>query len=320
MLRSGVCVNIYMFAGGTNFGFWNGATGTPLRHYQPITTSYEYQAALDEAGRPTPKYHRFRDVIARERGVTPPPVPASPSLIEIPSFVLGECVTLRETLETPVRCERPIPMESLGQSFGYILYRTRLRGPRSALLSFDVRDYAVIALDGTTIAFLDRRSNESGVPLTVDDAHATLDILVENGGRINYGPGLGHDRKGIPGPVRWGDDELLDWQIFSLPCDAPPHAGFTSVTTSVPAFYRGGFFLDVTGDTFLDVRSLHKGSLWVNGRNAGRFWNAGPQRSLYVPGVWLRRGYNDVIALDLHGHDDAPSIAGATSCAWAEKG
>jgi beta-galactosidase len=314
MLRSGISTNIYMFHGGTNFGFWNGSTGTPAQPYQPVTTSYDYQAALDEAGRPTAKYYRFRDAIARVRGSAPRPVPSSPELVAVPPFALTESVPLSAVLGEPVASTRPLSMEALGQAFGYVWYRTTLRGPRAGLLALEEAcDYAVVSVDGRPIAHLDRRLNQTQAPVTIAGERATLDILVENGGRINYGPGLGRERKGISGTVTWGEEELLEWQIFSVPCEEPPSSGFAAGSSEAAAFYRGTFDLDAIGDTYLDVRELHKGSLWINGHNAGRFWDIGPQRALYVPGVWLRRGHNDVVALDLFGHDRAPGLLSAAS-------
>jgi beta-galactosidase len=314
MLQSGISANVYMFHGGTNFGFWNGTTGTPAQPYQPVTTSYDYQAALDEAGRPTAKYHRFRDAIARVRGAVPLPVPASPGLIAIAPFALHESVRLSAALGEPVTSPRPRSMEALGQAFGYVWYRTTLRGPRAAMLALETPcDYAVIAIDGRPIAHLDRRLNQTQTHVAIAGERALLDILVENGGRINYGPGLGHDRKGISGSVTWGHEELLEWQMYALPFDEPPSTGFAAGCSEAPAFYRGSFEIDAAGDTYLDVRELHKGSLWINGHNAGRFWDIGPQRALYVPGVWLRRGRNEAIALDLFGHDRAPALLSAAS-------
>jgi beta-galactosidase len=57
----------------------------------------------------------------------------------------------------------------------------------------------------------------------------------------------------------------------------------------------------------LDTRYLGKGLLWVNGQLLGRFWDIGPQFALYVPGVWLRRGRNEVIAFDLLERDERRS-------------
>ncbi len=64
MLGRGYSVNLYMFHGGSTFGFMNGANIDGGR-YHPQTTSYDYDAALDESGRPTPKYLAFRAIIAR---------------------------------------------------------------------------------------------------------------------------------------------------------------------------------------------------------------------------------------------------------------
>jgi len=311
MLRNGVAVNLYMFGGGTNYGFWNGAVSSDAQPFQPVTTSYDYRAALDEAGRPSAKFHRFRDVIARVRNVVPPPVPPSPPLARVAPFPLDEHVPLAAMLEDPLRAERPIWMETLGKSFGYVLYRTTLNGPRNGTMHLDdLHDYAVVALDGKPIGRLDRRLGESCTPLHVDAARATLDVLVENGGRINYGPGLGRERKGMS-RARLDDDELRYWRIYRLPFDEPPSGAFVRGVTNGPASYRGRFELTETGDVFLDVSALGKGVMWVNGHNAGRFWNVGPQRALYVPGVWLRRGVNEVVAFDLFGHDRAPSVCAA---------
>jgi beta-galactosidase GanA len=74
---------------------------------------------------------------------------------------------------------------------------------------------------------------------------------------------------------------------------------FTATPVQGPAFYHGTFQLSLVGDTFLDMRGLGKGAVWVNGHPLGRFWNIGPQRTLYLPGVWLRQGVNDVVVFEL---------------------
>jgi beta-galactosidase GanA len=48
------------------------------------------------------------------------------------------------------------------------------------------------------------------------------------------------------------------------------------------------------------MHQWEKGLVWVNGRNLGRYWKIGPQQRLYVPGVWLRKGRNEIIVFDLH--------------------
>lgn len=313
MLSNGVSVNIYMFHGGTNFGFWNGANAFDPHPYQPTTSSYDYQAALDEAGRPTRKYLQFREIIAAHTGITPSPVPATARIIEIPAFTLHETAVLHDLLEDPVEASDPLPMETLGQDFGFTLYRTALREKQSAVLSiYELRDYAIVLLDGRVIAHLDRRLGESEVQLTCDREGAMLEIFVENCGRINYGPMFPAERKGITRAVRWNGAPLQDWQMYTLPFETLAPLVWSNEPRGAPCFYRGWFGMDEPADTFLDVSDLHKGVLWVNGHNAGRFWRIGPQRSLYIPGVWLSAGRNQVVALDLFDHPSPPSVCGRT--------
>ncbi|HKU66497.1 MAG TPA: beta-galactosidase family protein [Candidatus Baltobacteraceae bacterium] len=320
MLREGCSVNIYMFHGGTNFGFFNGANSSQAHPYEPDTTSYDYDAALDEAGRPTEKYFRFREIIAAHTGIAPPPMPPPPQTIAVPEFALPlSCALLAADLRDPIESERPLAMEALGQSFGYVLYRTMLDGPVDGELYVDaVRDYAVIAIDGTVVAHLDRRLGESRTRIRSAHARSRLDILVENGGRINYGPDFPYERKGITRGVFLDGAELQGWCMYRLPMDEPAEFAFEAASAAAPALYRGSMRVDVPGDTFIDVSELGKGALWVNGRNAGRFWNVGPQYALYVPGVWLRRGDNDVIALDLlaNASRGTPNLRGIPRAAW----
>lgn len=306
MLDHGYSVNLYMFHGGTSFGFMNGANGSArARDYWPQTSSYDYDAALDESGRPTPKYFAFRDVIARRRaGDSLPPVPSSPAPIEIPRFSLRETALLFHELGRGIRVERPRSMEQLGQSYGYILYRTRIAGPRRGELAIDqVRDYAQVYVNGVLAGTLDRRLRQDSLALEIPNSGATLDILVENMGRINFGKALRDDRKGITHAVRLDGKELTGWTVFPLPMSSLASVHFASTpSTQVakqPAFYRGTFSLAATGDSFLDLRRWGKGTVWVNGHQLGRFWDIGPQQTLYVPAPWLRRGMNEVVVFDL---------------------
>lgn len=305
LLREGHSVNIYMFHGGTNFGYWNGANTNDDLPYQPTTTSYDYLAALDEAGRPTPKYNLFRRTIERVTSVAPPPIPPAPRTIAVAPFLLSEAASLDAILVRPVRSPVPRTMESIGAAYGYALYRTKL-GPGDGLLQVEgLHDYAVISVDGRVVGSLDRRRNESVMALAVGAGGARLDILIENSGRINYGPHLSSDRKGITGEVRWGRMALRDWEIFALSGDDRSSLRYEQRRIDGPAFYRGWFEMETPADTFLDVRELGKGTLWVNGQHAGRFWRIGPQHSLYIPGSWMHAGRNEVVAFDLEGSFEA---------------
>ncbi len=300
ILAADCSLNVYMVHGGTNFGFWNGANACDALPYRPITTSYDYRAAIDEAGRTTPKYHRFRAIIARATQSAPPDLADEPTTIALPEFGLQESASLWDLCGTPIKTALPQPMEFFGQGYGYILYRCRIQGPQLATLEFeDVRDYAVVFVDGVVAARLDRRLRQRSAQIACPKDGAQLDILVENGGRINYGGYFARDRKGIVGSVRYGGVTLREWTTYPLPMHDLAALRFASQPLAGVCFQRGHVELDRPADSFLDVRSLGKGTLWVNGHHVGRFWDIGPQRSLYLPGVWLKRGANEVIAFDL---------------------
>jgi beta-galactosidase len=301
-----------MLHGGTNFGFWNGANSSDTAAYQPTTTSYDYCAAIDESGRPAPKYHGFRTAIERATGRALPPVPEIAGCMSIPEFELRERAPLADLMREPVVAPHPLSMEDLDQAFGFVLYRTVLDAQsRGLLLVQDLRDYAVVMLNGTKIADMDRRSGAS-VPLDAP-AGAVLDILVENCGRINYGPDFATDRKGIVGRVMLDGRVLTDWQMFRMPMESLGNLQFSRRLPSAPCFYKGTFEVERAADTFFDVRDLGKGVLWVNGHNLGRFWNIGPQRTLYAPGPWLRDGANEVVVFDLLARAAPPRLRGLTA-------
>jgi beta-galactosidase len=303
ILSHDISVNLYMFHGGTNFGFMNGANFG--YHYQPQPTSYDYDAPLDEEGRPTPKYFKLQEVIKKylPADTVLPSLPSPLPLIDIPSFTLRETCDPFESSNASIFSDRPRPMEDLDQSYGYILYRHVFKMPvRGKLVMNDLHDYGIVCVNGEKIASLDRRNKQRVVPIDIPGAPATLDILVENGGRVNYGREMISDRKGITGSVTIDGKELFGWNIHLLPMENAPNVRYLERDNLTgPVVYRGKFILPKTGDTFLDMRGWGKGCVWVNGRNLGRFWYLGPQQTLYVPGAWLKSGENEITVLELEG-------------------
>lgn len=306
MLALGGSVNLYMFHGGTNFGYMAGANHTGSR-YQPDVGSYDYDAPLDEAGAPTAKYHAFREVIAKHVDLPalhlPDPIPRrSYGTVQLESS--ARLFDQLDKLSTPVNEPAPVPLEQLGQNYGFVLYRTTIRGPREAcpLVLQDVHDRALVFVDGEYRGVIDRDGTEPAVELAFGAGSFRLDILVEAMGRVNYGPQL-HDRKGITHGVRLGNQFLYDWTIYPLPLDDPddPAYGALAPAANDPAFHRGSFSVDEPADTFLALPGWTKGIVWVNGFNLGRYWDIGPQRTLYVPAPKLRRGENHVVVFELHG-------------------
>jgi beta-galactosidase len=301
MLRQGYSVSLYMFHGGTSFGSMNGANSDG-KNYEPDVTSYDYDAPLDESGRPTPKYFRFRDVIAKATGTAPPLVPSVPSATKIPEFQLTQSVSLWKVLPKPTRSEQIVCMEDVGQAYGYILYRKQIQGPVEGDLVLDeLHDYAQIFLDGKLVGALDRRLGENHLAVKIPENGAQLDILVENTGRINFSVVLRGERKGVTKQVILAGKPLFGWDIYSLPMTDVANLPFTKADCEGPCFYRGTFHVDTLLDTFLDTDGFAKGMLWLNARPLGRIWNIGPQRTLYAPGPWLNRRENEVIVFDLNG-------------------
>ena len=305
MLGQGYSVSVYMFHGGTSFGWMNGANWSE-NEYQPDVTSYDYDAALNESGRPTPKYFAFRNVIAKATGVAPLPVPATPLTQAIPSFALTQSASLWDNLPQPVVSHDLKTMEDIDQAYGYILYRTVVPADSTGPLILDaLHDYARIYIDGMLAGTLDRRLKQSSLPIKIAQGQ-TLDILVENTGRINYALQIRGERKGITKAVTLGGVPLHDWKTYPLPMmNTADYVYRAGACTAAPCFYRASFSPpasgDPTADTFLDTKALHKGFVWVNGHALGRTWEIGPQRTLYLPGAWLKPAGNDVIVLDLDG-------------------
>jgi beta-galactosidase len=310
-----------MFHGGTTRGFMNGANlgSGPNAHYEPQTTSYDYDAALDEAGRPTTKYFLLRDVIERRTGITPPPLPDPIALAPTPQFALTESASLWDNLPSPVAADQPENMEALGQSYGYVLYRTKVSGPQKSELTIDdLRDYAAVYVNRRPAGTLDRRLNQKSVAVEIPAGTTTLDILVENTGRINFGPHLSDGRAGIIGSVQLNGRPLDRWKMYSLPMDSPDLIKkWNQSQVAGPAFHRGTFKLDRVTDTYLDTSALTKGFVWLNGHNLGRAWNIGPQKSIFVPAPWLRQGVNEVVVFD---YADLPvtSLRGFAEPLWSK--
>jgi beta-galactosidase len=182
----------------------------------------------------------------------------------------------------------------------------------------EARDYALVSQKGNLLGVLDRRKHETTLNVTLGSV-APLEILVDSEGRVNFGPHLVDDRKGIVGAVKMNGEELKGWDMFPVPLDDLWKLKFRSKPATGPAFYRANFALTQVGDTFLDLRGWGKGYVWVNGHNLGRFWGVGPQQSLFCPGVWLKMTANEIIVLDLD-LDVARTLQGRTNPVWQTPG
>lgn len=311
MLQAGASVNLYMFIGGTNFGFTSGANmGTaPYDDYSPHTTSYDYDAPLNEAGDPTPKYFALQQVIKKYRPNPPAgPVPVAKKMACSPVRLTASAVLLEhlDELSEMRKTGDTEPMETFGQNQGFILYRTRLRGPVGDppvdLKIYGLRDRAQVWCDGTYLGTAYRNDKTIRFPVKVPAEGAQLDVLVENLGHVNFGPFFGTDLKGIVEGIAIECQYQNEYDCFPLPLtdlSGLTFAKTVELTSECPTFYRGEFDLAETADTFLVFPGV-KGVVWINGFNLGRYWNIGPGNTLYVPGPVLKTGRNEIIVFELH--------------------
>ena len=308
MLENDISVNFYMFHGGTNFGFMNGAN---YHDEQRCTvTSYDYDALLTEAGDLTEKYHLVKDILKKyEHKIKKHKNHKYFSVKESKKMNYGdveftEYGTFKENLDLISKhytSPYPLTMEELDQDYGFILYKTTIKGKLEALkLNLqEVRDRALVYLNGEYQGVIDR-NNKQEILLSADGPESTLEILVENMARINYGPLL-KDPKGITEGVRIGNQFLFNWDIYTIPLKDIENIKYGNGNKEeYPTFYRGSFEVKEVGDTYLDFEGWEKGVVFINGFNLGRYWKAGPQKRLYLPAPLLKEGTNEIVVFELH--------------------
>ncbi|MEL7978014.1 beta-galactosidase family protein [Isoptericola sp. F-RaC21] len=310
LLGVGASVNLYMFHGGTNLGLTNGANDKGT--YLPITTSYDYDAPLSEHGAPTAKFHALRAVIAKHAPV-PDEVPVEPAPAPELDVVLDRSVPLDGVLDLVSgrrsRTSSAVPptMDDLRQWSGFALYGTRVEADDAVLVADEVRDRALVALDGDPVGVLDRATHARSVPLP--RRAGTLTLLVEDRGRVNYGARIG-EPKGVVGPVRTATRRLTDWEAVPLRLDDAPALLGDDVWTAAdddaspvggPSFHRGTFDSVAGADHFLRLDGWSRGLVWVNGELLGRYSSQGPTGTYFVPGPLVRAEGNELVLLELHG-------------------
>lgn len=309
MLDRNISFSLYMTHGGTTFGHWGGANSPS---YSAMCSSYDYDAPISEAGWVTDKYFKLRELLAgyKAEGETFIEIPQSIPTIQIPEIKLTEVARVFDNLPAAKFSKEIKTMEEFDQGWGSILYRTKMPAVKgeTRLVIDEVCDWAQVYIDGELVGRLDRRRSENSIKLTNVRKGAQLDILVEAMGRVNFGEAI-HDRKGITKSVQLITDKrittLKNWEVFNLPVNyefaADKKFEKISEAQDVPAYYRGTFNVSRVGDTFIDLSNWGKGLVWINGKAIGRFWEIGPQQTLFMPGAWLKEGENEIIILDHKG-------------------
>ncbi|WP_410492835.1 beta-galactosidase [Dysgonomonas sp. GY75] len=314
-LQNDVSINYYMAHGGTNFGFTSGANYDKKHDIQPDLTSYDYNAPVTEAGWVTPKFDSIRNIVKKYVNYTVPEAAAKIPVIEISSIKLTKAADMLEAAreQKPVESDKPVTFEKLNQGYGYVLYSRHFNQPVNGKLEIEgLRDYALVYVNGEKVGELNRYFNNYSMDINIP-FNSNLEIFVENMGRINYGSEIVRNTKGIISPVKINGNIIEgEWEMYRIPMDKAPDlekikkSNVHNLTTAIPekllmgkpAVYSGTFNLTETGDTFIDMESWGKGIVFINGINIGRYWKIGPQQTLYIPGVWLRKGQNEIVIFE----------------------
>ena len=321
MLDRNISFSLYMTHGGTNWGHWAGANSPG---FAPDVTSYDYDAPINEAGQTTPKYFELRKMMENYNdGKKLAAVPKEYPVIAIPKVQFNEVAPLYSNLPQPkaTSSDSPKTFEEMDMGWGCMLYRTRIAqdiNSQSVLKITEAHDYAQVFVNKKYIGKIDRINRESTLSMPAMKQGDVLDIYVEALGRINFGRAI-KDFKGITEKVELSYNlannsqvtvNLKGWDIYCLPDDYKTqtemkYEPITEQNKGVRGNYRATFNINKVGDTFINMEGFGKGQVYVNGHAIGRFWQIGPQQTLYMPGCWLKKGKNEIIVTDVVGPKEA---------------
>jgi beta-galactosidase len=305
MLSKGASVNMYMYFGGTNFGF-NAGAGGDSSSYDISPTSYDYDAPLSESADMTYKWQAVRDVIKKYRPSFTTYDVKNSSRKSYGKVTFTEGVSLFSVLDvladTSQKTDKPLTFEGLGASSGFVLYRGSSNGGRLNLPR--VRDRATIFVGGHQVGTV-QRPKEAAVSI----GSGTLDILVENQGRINFGTEF-VEEKGLPDGVQLDGRALTGWTQYAFDFGKLSKVVYpNAMPTEAPALFRATFHVDEVADTYLNPKGLVKGVAFVNGFNIGRYWTIGPQLTLYVPKYLLKVGENELVIFEQESKSPSTTVS-----------
>ncbi|MEB8263853.1 glycoside hydrolase family 35 protein [Mammaliicoccus sciuri] len=301
-------INLYMFHGGTNYGFWNGCSARGSVDL-PQITSYDYDAPLNEMGNPTQKYYDLQKMLKEEIPHIEQAEPLIKDFIELKHIQLQDKVSLFNVLDEisyKTTSKYPETMEEAGDGLGYMLYRTKVHKD-SSIEKFrivDARDRVKMYIDGEHVYTAYQQEIGDTFEAELQSEDPQIDILVENMGRVNYGYKLlaSTQRKGLGQGLMQDLHFVQDYEQFHIQLEQLNKEHFEEEwIKDTPAFYRYVFMLNEANNTHIDVSDFSKGVVLVNGVNIGRYWNVGPTASLYISKTLLHEGENEIIIFDTEG-------------------
>ncbi|XP_011504190.1 PREDICTED: beta-galactosidase-like, partial [Ceratosolen solmsi marchali] len=314
MLSYNASLNLYMFYGGTNYGFTSGANFN--NGFLPQITSYDYDAPLNEAGDPTPKYFKIRNVISKYQQLPDLEIPTASIkknygiVYMIPMLDLFTAESRQIFGIFKGTFNKPPTFESLQLPHWLVLYELDsipFKNFKNSYLSAAVNDRALVYINDKLSGLLSR-SFKNCTLLVTENEIKSMKLLVENQGHINFGKFYIQDFKGISN-VSLNNIKLSPWKVTGFKLTSVVEKSFNSRNTNnqTGLLYDGPQFLigyfevtDQPHDTFLNTENWGKGVAYMNGQNLGRYWpTAGPQLTLYVPAPFLKKGKNCLILLEL---------------------
>ncbi|MBO5036899.1 MAG: beta-galactosidase [Clostridia bacterium] len=304
LFEMGGNINIYMFHGGTSFGWMAGANHGGK--YEPDVSSYDYDALLDEAGNITEKYRITQRIIKKYFGdFEAPEFPKTPAkayndITFTEQAYLFDCM---DSVAKKFHTASALTMERYGQNYGFICYKTTVPYYKETILTIEApHDRAHTFINGERQAIIYRNDENKTVKVSFPEKENTLEIFVDTLGRVNFGHHL-HDRKGLDCPVLIaGFQELFGWDVSCIELDDISVVPFKECSDNVsgPTFLRSKFNIDETPvDTYLRLDNFARGQIWVNGFNLSRYWvTVGPQKTFYIPACLLKQGENEIIIFE----------------------
>ena len=311
-MRKKLSFNIFVFHGGTNFGFTAGANNNHQKggedSYLPDLTSYDYGSPCDEQGSPTKEFFEYREIIAKYlKNGELPPVPDAISSMDIKPFTPNYIAPIK-SLQSSVLKENfanPPHFEHFDQNQGMAIYKTTLLAGEQAILEYEfLHDYGHIFVDGKLVKTIDRRIDFNSLKQIVIPARSKdveLEIWVEAMGHTNFHITMELDRKGLYGKVLFNNKPLNGWKVFPITLDVDSVSSVkVAKNDNMPGgVFKAKFFLEIVEDSFIDMSKYTKGTLYVNGYNLGRYWNIGPQLRLFCPASFLKKGENSITIVEL---------------------
>lgn len=313
ILSLGASVSAYMFHGGTNFGYMNGANEYDC--YEPTVSSYDDDAPVNESGELTEKYYLFREVISKYSPIPDIELPAPIIKKNYGKFKFTESALVFDNLDNlseEIELINPVPMEKLNQGYGYILYKSFVRGPREEqeVRLQDVHDRGYIYKDRKLLGIQYRNDKENKVRTSFDTNGNELAVIVENMGRVNYGAHL-KDSKGITYGIGLGNNFIFHWQAYTLPFDNIDKAKFKGQVDKFngePMILKSVIDIDECHDTFIKLPGFKKGIIILNGKVISRYWEIGPQKSAYIPAPFMKKGKNEIAIVEFEGFENPEFI------------